>query len=152
MALARWDGGRCEEQGAGVIVVFDDEAIGRHGDVRKRAAVRVEAVRLDLAVVPLERARRHRATVCGARVEAVRRADATDGLVPLHKLSQWLTYSLVEPLEAAGIQITDLDALTAVAEYRNGGLLIDLEVLERWYPPAAVAGDAAVAEVDAEGG
>ncbi len=29
--------------------------------------------------------------------------DATDGLVPLHKLSQWLAYSLIEPMERAGI-------------------------------------------------
>ena len=55
--------------------------------------------------------------------------DLTDGLVPFHKLSQWLTYSLLEPLEDAGIEVTDLDQLTALAEYRNGGLLIDLGVL-----------------------
>jgi hypothetical protein len=53
----------------------------------------------------------------------------TAGLVPFHKLSQWLAYSLVEPLEDAGIEVTDLDRLTALAEYRNGGLLIDLGVL-----------------------
>jgi len=53
----------------------------------------------------------------------------TDGLVPFHKLSQWLAYSLVEPLEEAGIAVTGLDALTALPEYRNGGLLIDTGVL-----------------------
>jgi len=53
----------------------------------------------------------------------------TAGLVPFHKLSQWLAYSLVEPLEEAGIEVTGLDRLTALAEYRNGGLLIDLGVL-----------------------
>jgi hypothetical protein len=53
----------------------------------------------------------------------------TAGLVPFHKLSQWLAYSLVEPLEDAGIEVVDLDRLTALAEYRNGGLLIDLGVL-----------------------
>jgi hypothetical protein len=47
------------------------------------------------------------------------------GLVPLHKLSQWLTYSLLEPLEAAGITVVTLDALTGLAEYRNGGLFLD---------------------------
>ena len=31
-----------------------------------------------------------------------RRDDATDGLVPFHKLSQWLAYSLIEPLQWAG--------------------------------------------------
>jgi hypothetical protein len=49
--------------------------------------------------------------------------------VPFHKLSQWLAYSLIEPLEDAGIRVTDLDQLTALAEYRNGGLLIDIDVL-----------------------
>jgi len=48
-----------------------------------------------------------------------------DGLVPFHKLSQWLTYSLVEPLEDAGMRVTDLDGLTGLAEYRNGGLFLD---------------------------
>ncbi len=49
--------------------------------------------------------------------------------MPFHKLSQWLAYSLIEPLEDAGIEVLDLDALTALAEYRNGGLLIDSGVL-----------------------
>jgi hypothetical protein len=47
------------------------------------------------------------------------------GLVPFHKLSQWLSYSLVEPLQGAGLAVVDLDALTGLPEYRNGGLLID---------------------------
>lgn len=49
----------------------------------------------------------------------------TAGLVPLHKLSQWLTYSLLEPLEQGGVIIEGLDQLTGLAEYRNGGLFID---------------------------
>jgi hypothetical protein len=55
--------------------------------------------------------------------------DALDGLVPFHKLSQWLTYSLLEPLEAAGIAVAGLDGLTGLPEYRNGGLFVDLGVL-----------------------
>lgn len=51
------------------------------------------------------------------------------GYVPLHKLSQWLTYSLIEPLQDAGITITGLNELTGLPEYRNGGLLIDMGVL-----------------------
>jgi hypothetical protein len=47
------------------------------------------------------------------------------GWVPFHKLSQWLSYSLVEPLEGAGLKVVELDALTGLPEYRNGGLLID---------------------------
>lgn len=49
--------------------------------------------------------------------------------MPFHKLSQWLTYSLIEPLEYAGITVTDLDSLTGLPEYRNGGLLIDSGLL-----------------------
>jgi uncharacterized protein DUF1688 len=55
--------------------------------------------------------------------------DATSGLVPLHKLSQWLAYSLIEPLQRAGIAVNDIDGLTGLAEYRNGGLFIDTSVL-----------------------
>jgi hypothetical protein len=53
----------------------------------------------------------------------------TAGWVPFHKLSQWLAYSLVEPLEWSGITVTDCDQLTALPEYRNGGLLLDAGVL-----------------------
>jgi hypothetical protein len=60
---------------------------------------------------------------------ALRRDDATDGLVPLHKLSQWLSYSLIEPLEEAGIAVTEVDGLTGLAEYRNGGLFVDTGAL-----------------------
>jgi hypothetical protein len=60
---------------------------------------------------------------------ALTTTDATSGLVPLHKLSQWLAYSLIEPLQAAGIAVTEIDGLTGLAEYRNGGLFIDTGVL-----------------------
>jgi hypothetical protein len=52
-----------------------------------------------------------------------------DGIVPFHKLSQWLVYSLIEPLQAAGFTITDIDGLTGLAEYRNGGLFLDCGVI-----------------------
>lgn len=51
------------------------------------------------------------------------------GLVPFHKLSQWLSYSLVEPIEGAGLQVVELDELTGLPEYRNGGLLVDAGAL-----------------------
>lgn len=63
------------------------------------------------------------------RHSAVRGAGLTDGWVPFHKLSQWLTYSLLEPFAWSGVQVRGLDALTALPEYRNGGLLIDSGVL-----------------------
>ena len=49
------------------------------------------------------------------RHPAVRTGDATDGIVPFHKLSQWLTYSLLEPLESADLAVERLDELTALA-------------------------------------
>jgi hypothetical protein len=63
------------------------------------------------------------------RHPALTTADATSGLVPLHKLSQWLAYSLIEPLQTSGINVTDIDGLTGLAEYRNGGLFVDTGVL-----------------------
>jgi len=59
----------------------------------------------------------------------VKRPDVSDGLIPFHKLSQWLAYSLIEPLRRASITVTDLNGLTGLAEYRNGGLFIDTGVL-----------------------
>lgn len=56
------------------------------------------------------------------------------GLVPFHKLSQWLTYSLLEPLQELGLEITGLNALTGLPEYRNGGLCLDLGLLQVKYP------------------
>jgi hypothetical protein len=52
------------------------------------------------------------------------------GLAPLHKLSQWMSYSLIEPLQWAGIEVIDIDGLTGLAEYRNGGLFVDAGVLQ----------------------
>jgi hypothetical protein len=63
------------------------------------------------------------------RHEAVRGEGLSDGWVPFHKLSQWLTYSLLEPFAWGGVKIRGLDQLTALPEYRNGGLLIDSGVL-----------------------
>ncbi|MGI0490520.1 DUF1688 family protein [Alkalinema pantanalense CENA528] len=57
------------------------------------------------------------------------RTEVAPLLVPLHKLSQWLTYSLLEPLMELGLQMIDLDQLTGLAEYRNGGLCLDLGLL-----------------------
>jgi hypothetical protein len=69
---------------------------------------------------------------------ALKTADETSGFVPLHKLSQWLSYSLIEPLQWAGFEVTDIDGLTGLAEYRNGGLFIDTGVL-KLRDPAAVS-------------
>lgn len=65
--------------------------------------------------------------------------DASDGLIPFHKLSQWLSYSLIEPLEDAGITVNNVDGLTGLPEYRNGGLFVDTGVLRLRDPAAAAA-------------
>lgn len=61
--------------------------------------------------------------------DAVSGPGLTKGWVPFHKLSQWLSYSLLEPFGWAGVQVTGLDSLTGLPEYRNGGLLLDSGVL-----------------------
>jgi hypothetical protein len=76
--------------------------------------------RLSLGGIPLGDCWRH---------PAMKTADATSEFVPLHKLSQWLAYSLIEPLQDSGITVTAIDGLTGLAEYRNGGLFIDTNVL-----------------------
>ncbi len=61
---------------------------------------------------------------------AVPGAGFTSGWMPFHKLSQWLTYSLLEPFGWSGITVVGLDDLTGLPEYRNGGLLIDSSLLQ----------------------
>lgn len=62
--------------------------------------------------------------------QALKTAAVGSEYIPFHKLSQWLTYSLIEPLERSGIRVTNLDLLTGLPEYRNGGLLIDTGLLK----------------------
>ena len=84
--------------------------------------------RLVLAEVPLGDTWRH---------PAIATDDITTGLVPLHKLSQWLSYSLLEPLGWAGVEVVELDGLTGLAEYRNGGLFLDTGVIRLTDPADA---------------
>lgn len=69
----------------------------------------------------------------------IRAGDASDGLIPFHKLSQWLSYSLIEPLESAGLTVTHVDGLTGLPEYRNGGLFVDMGVIALHDPAMATA-------------
>jgi hypothetical protein len=71
------------------------------------------------------------------RHPAVPGSGSSHGWMPFHKLSQWLTYSLLEPFQWAGVRVTGLDALTGLPEYRNGGLLLDTGVLRLRDPSAA---------------
>jgi hypothetical protein len=71
------------------------------------------------------------------RHPAIKRPDASGGLIPLHKLSQWLAYSLIEPLQEAAVDVIDIGGLTGLAEYRNGGLFVDAGVIVLRDPSAA---------------
>jgi hypothetical protein len=72
------------------------------------------------------------------------------GWMPFHKLSQWLSYSLLEPFEWAGVTVSNLDALTGLPEYRNGGLFLDGGVLvlkdPAWATQQFAVGDPLVVE------
>lgn len=52
-----------------------------------------------------------------------------ESFVPFHKLSQWMSYSLLDCFKWAGFELTDLKELTGLPEYRNGGLFLDLGLL-----------------------
>ncbi len=84
------------------------------------------------------------------RHPAARAEGPTDRLVPFHKLSQWLSYSLIEPLQEAGLEVTALEDLTALAEYRNGGLLLDMDVLRPKHPGVTERAHAPGSEVIVE--
>lgn len=67
----------------------------------------------------------------GLSLGDVWRCDAlgSNRYLPLHKLTQWLCYSIIETLEGAGFSIRNINSLTGLAEYRNGGLFVDSGVL-----------------------
>ncbi|KAG9236517.1 hypothetical protein BJ875DRAFT_371880 [Amylocarpus encephaloides] len=51
-------------------------------------------------------------------------------IVPFHKLTQWLCYSLMQPMtKLMNIYFAGAELMTGLPEYRNGGLFIDTGVL-----------------------
>lgn len=61
---------------------------------------------------------------------AVASSGSTDCLIPFHKLSQWLTWSLVDVIvNLAGYTVNGTELLTGLPEYRNGGTFVDMGVL-----------------------
>ncbi|KAI9830331.1 MAG: hypothetical protein M1819_005712 [Sarea resinae] len=53
-----------------------------------------------------------------------------ENIVPFHKLTQWLTYSLMVPMtKLMNIRFAGSELMTGLPEYRNGGLLIDTGLL-----------------------
>ena len=109
--------------------LFDTLVRDARGDLLTAAAILSALLRglnaiwltgSELDGVPLGDAWRHRCA--GGTGESA-------GWVPFHKLTQWLAYSLFEPFEWAGVSVTGRDELTALPEYRNGGLLLDTSVI-----------------------
>lgn len=57
-------------------------------------------------------------------------AAAWESILPFHKLTQWLTYSLMQPMQQLmKIHFAGQHLLTGLPEYRNGGLFVDMGVL-----------------------
>lgn len=57
-------------------------------------------------------------------------AAAWESILPFHKLTQWLTYSLMQPMQQLmKIHFAGQNLLTGLPEYRNGGLFVDMGVL-----------------------
>lgn len=53
-----------------------------------------------------------------------------ESIVPFHKLTQWLTYSLMAPMtNLLDVRFAGAELLTGLPEYRNGGLLVDTGLL-----------------------
>ena len=53
-----------------------------------------------------------------------------ENIVPFHKLTQWLCYSLMVPMtKMMGIRFAGSELMTGLPEYRNGGLLVDTGLL-----------------------
>jgi hypothetical protein len=63
--------------------------------------------------------------------------DDSDGLMPFHQTAQWLANSLIEPFVWAGLDVTELDGLTALADPWSGGLLLDMGLLKLRNPAHA---------------
>lgn len=111
------------------------EAVGRPGSLFDMMAARAEDGRLPAPVIlevllqALGPIWPGRLSLGGVPLGDCWTHPAVEGFVPLHKLSQWMSYSLIEPLEAAGVRVVDIDGLTGLAEYRNGGLFVDTGVL-----------------------
>jgi hypothetical protein len=138
----------------GAVVSGKPEVFGQADDPRPGGLYDVLAAEAEEGRVPapriLEKLLLHLGPIWAGRIELggvnlgdtwrhprVKAEDATAGLVPFHKLSQWLAYSLIEPLRWAGLEVTDIDGLTGLPEYRNGGLFLDTGVIRLRNPADA---------------
>jgi hypothetical protein len=56
--------------------------------------------------------------------------NSWESIMPFHELTQWLAYSLMQPMQSLlNMYFSGPELLTGLAEYRNGGLFVDLGVL-----------------------
>ena len=84
--------------------------------------------------------------------EALPQVPAHASIVPFHKLTQWLAYSVVQALERlTNLRFAGKELLTGLPEYRNGGLFIDLGVLTLKLPDKERGEDRFRALADAGG-
>jgi hypothetical protein len=130
----------------GQVVASNPEVFGRAGEARPGGLFDVLADTVQERTLPapriLEALLTHLGSIWPGRIRLggidlgdtwrhplAKTGDVTDGLVPFHKLSQWLAYSLIEPLQEAGFTVSDIDGLTGLPEYRNGGLFLDTGML-----------------------
>lgn len=57
-------------------------------------------------------------------------SSSWESILPFHKLTQWLTYSLMQPMQSLlNMHFAGTELLTGLPEYRNGGLFVDLGVI-----------------------
>jgi hypothetical protein len=57
-------------------------------------------------------------------------AQPWETIVPFHKLTQWLCYSLMVPMtKLLNVHFAGAELMTGLPEYRNGGLLVDIGLL-----------------------
>ena len=61
-------------------------------------------------------------------------SDESSLFIPFHKLTSWLCYTLVDGLEKGGVKVIDQHELKGLAEYRNGGFMIDIGLLSFNHP------------------
>ncbi|MDJ0836410.1 MAG: DUF1688 family protein [Acidobacteriota bacterium] len=114
-----------------------DELAARHG---KR--MRTEAV-FRLVLEAFDEIRPTRLMVNGVRLSDVWHHPALgeegnpEAYIPFHKLSLWMTYSMLEPMIAADFHLLLPSELPGPANYRNGGLFLDLGVFVPRRPETA---------------
>ncbi|KAI1131169.1 DUF1688 domain-containing protein [Nemania abortiva] len=89
-------------------------------------------------------------------LSTLEKSGYTPAIQPFHKLTQWLTYSLMVPFtRLLGATWTEAELLTGLPEYRNGGLFVDMGVLtlkpEILQAGLASSGDDKVPSFDASG-